>query len=244
MPIPTSFAASITGQRQCVSSSRVAVRTPRAKSGDFDRSPSAAPDYSAGFNGSPFPPPAKSGDFDRSASPVPDYSADFNRSPFPHPAKSGDFDRPFISPPHTPPTSTDAPSGLRRSLRASDVALALPRPSASVRSRSRRRVCRPARREQLSAELVVKSVGNYDRSRPTCADELEEPDMESGMIRAPASGPTAGRCLRHRVHRDAEAVESQIFRNFPTHAGRGSDVIEFVPKQGVTFELGKPGELF
>jgi len=68
--------------------------------------------------------------------------------------------------------------------------------------------------------------------------------MESGMLRAPTTGPTAGRVFATELAGDAQAIESRIFGNFPTHAGRGSHVIEFTPKQGVTFQLGKPGELY
>lgn len=68
--------------------------------------------------------------------------------------------------------------------------------------------------------------------------------MESGMIRSPASGATAGRVFATEFTGNAEAVESRIFSNFSTHAGRGSHVIEFAPRQGVAFELGKPGEVF
>jgi hypothetical protein len=34
----------------------------------------------------------------------------------------------------------------------------------------------------------------------------------------------------------------EIFIGADTHVGRGDFVIEFTPRQGVTFSLGKPGE--
>ena len=67
--------------------------------------------------------------------------------------------------------------------------------------------------------------------------------MESGMLRAPASGPMAGRVFATELEASPQVVAETLFGSFETHAGRGSHVIELVTRQGVSFEFGKPGEL-
>ena len=59
--------------------------------------------------------------------------------------------------------------------------------------------------------------------------------MEAGMIRPNA----AGQVFATEMRGTPQAVEEVLFGNFPTHAGRGSHVIEFTPEQGVSFVHGK-----
>jgi hypothetical protein len=53
----------------------------------------------------------------------------------------------------------------------------------------------------------------------------------------------AGQVFATELQAGPRAAQEALFGNFPTHAGRGAYVIEFTPKQGVFFRMGKPGEL-